>query len=220
MEMQHADASLPGQLQPNLSCLADNPGDVQALAALRAIFANCVASDDRGLAQLARSAVYLLERLADGTVAANHDSTALLADAGSALAQTPPLGYLELVERLDVYASGLGVVAADADAATATHEPPLLVVREDGSRVVPGAFGVATNAEPPPAAVPDGSSPVAVSVALNAASERLQTQLGTLDLLAGAELKRLAADLAATAKDIERLQQALASWVRQNAAST
>lgn len=218
------EASLLGQVRTNLSRLADDPADVQALTALRAVFATCLASSDRDVAQLGRSVVYLLERLVDGTVAANDHSTALLDDAGAALAEDASTDCLELVERLDAFASGLGVVAVDADAAKVDdQEPPLLTVREDGTKVVPGAFGadpsgIAADATEALSALPEDESPEAIAAALAAASERLQTQLGTLDLLAGAELRRLAADLAATARHIERLQQALADWTRRNAA--
>lgn len=220
------EASLLARVRPSLSRLAGDPADVPALAALRAAFATCLASPDREVAQLGRSAVYLLERLADGTVTANDDSTALLDDACSALAEDASTDCLELAERLDAFASGLGAIPADAaSSAKADHqEPPLLTVREDGTTVTPGAFGpgpsnTATDAAETPFDAHETASPEAIAAALAVASDRLLAQLGTLDLLAGAELKRLAADLAATGKDIARLQRALADWTRRDAST-
>lgn len=208
------------RVRPSLSRLAGDPADVPALAALRAAFATCLASPDREVAQLGRSAVYLLERLADGTVTANDDSTALLDDACSALAEDASTDCLELAERLDAFASGLGAIPADSGPAKIDHqEPPLLTVREDGTAVTPGAFGPGPSATADAADAPfdahEAAAPEAIAAALAVASDRLLAQLGTLDLLAGAELKRLAADLAATGKDIARLQRALADWTRR-----
>lgn len=225
---------------PALARWAAQPGNVKALRRLRAEFE---AAATVPAAELAAAAVNLIERIADGSVAATASATRLLGEAWAGLGDPDELRRVALVERLDAYASGLGdEVPPETDdrPASATPEPPLLTIRADGTSVLPGTFEPAPAADPAPAPVadtgPSAQEPTAaaasgqglaavdqlraVATALEVACGQLAAQIGTLELLAGEDLQRLASELSATSSAIERQRRALADWLAINAAPT
>ena len=126
--------------------LANTPGDVAALAALgRALdFLAFEQADD--VRQLVAAANNLLDRLIEGVIKADAQSTALLEKACSAL-RGGERERSDITEALDVFASGLGTLdesppapAPQASPPGAPPVPPLLTIRDNGERVVPGAF--------------------------------------------------------------------------------
>ena len=239
------DKTFIDDLEQWLACLVHDPSDAIALAQMQAPFEALLAGPDAGeVGQLPRAIHNLLQRLAEGTVAPNMAAIELLVEACSVLPKVDSASALELTERLDAFASGLGdvpIVAAEPAPARAP-EPPLLTVREDGSHVVPGAFDsepsgwdaedesspvealpvAALEAERPPVgppaapAPPAAATPSEVVAALAPAVDRLGSQVGTLELLAGAELKRLASDLSASAAEIAQLKDALVDWAERD----
>ena len=110
-----------------------------------------------------------MDRLLDGTIAADTESTALLAKASLAL-EDGEQDRLDVVDQLDAFASGLGTLAesppasAVSDAAPAPRpEPPLLTVRYDGTPVTVGSFEqeesrTVPEADAPPAKTPSASA--------------------------------------------------------------
>ena len=236
------DGAFTEELEPWLACLVHDPSDAVALAQLHAAFKALLAGSDEA-GQLPRAIEHLLQGLVAGTVAPNMAAVELLVDACSALTGADADRELQLVERLDAFASGLGDVPMDLEPAPArAPEPPLLTIREDGSRIVPGAFdaepiatGQAEEAlaldqpptspqaenvvhdEPaPPAQTP--ATAAEIVAALEPAVDRLATQVGTLELLAGPELERLANDLASNVAEVAQLKDALVAWMEGEAA--
>lgn len=215
------------QPPPALARLAAQPGDAKALRRLCADFAAAATPGT----ELAAAAVNLIERIADGSVAANASTTGLLGEAWAGLGDVAEPGTTALVERLDACASGLGedMSLEDDQRTVGATAPPLLTTRADGSTVLPGTFEPAPASDPPPAAgaappaltsgaaIREGSAAIdqlqSVAAALEAACGKLAAQLGTLELVAGEELQRLASELSATGSAIDRQRRALADWV-------
>lgn len=139
--------------------LNEAPGDVAALAALsRALdFLAFDQADDAR--QLAAAANNLLDRLIEGVIDANAESAALLNKACLAF-QGSEDERGDMAEALDVFASGLGALeppttpppTPSAPSRRPPPEPPLLTIRDNGERVVPGAFTQADAATATPAA--------------------------------------------------------------------
>ena len=161
---------------------------------------------------LVAAMVNLLDRMLDGAVATDRDAFELLVEASSGLDGDEDAN-LAIVERLDALASGVEVDEAHDDwppspTATALNEPPVLTIRHDGSRVVPGAFD--RESEP-------DTGLQNLATALEASATKLGAQVGALTLLAGPDLQRSTTELTATATDISRLVAALAEWAENNA---
>ena len=148
-------AGLDG-LPTHLAQLADHPGDEAALAALRNAFVT-LGKETAGepIQELARATENLLDRLLDGSVAPAPNTAALIAQACTRLRSLDEDPFDDLMERIDVCASGMADPGSAQEAAEpgndppagipaaptwAAGEPPLLTEREDGSRVVPGSF--------------------------------------------------------------------------------
>ena len=93
-----------------------------------------------------------------------------------------------------------------------------MTIREDGSRIVPGVFDAEPMVEDPvlPAQTP-ATAPEIVA-ALDPIVDRLGTQVGTLELLAGPELERLANELSANVAQVVQLKDALVAWTEDEAA--
>ena len=193
-----------------------NPSDLTALEELRVIVGE--ADIDPGLAPAIEN---LVDRLLDGTIAPDAKISTLVAEACMAASDASPASLDDLIERLDLAASGMADVLLDAPGgsrvAPTVNEPPLLTVRHDGTLVTPGSFDLDAVVETA------RSAPAAISVthfvdALASAVERLRSQVGALDLLAGAELEHLVGELAETAAEMERLQDGLRRWADESAA--
>ena len=224
---------------PALARLAAQPGSARALRRLRADFDAATAPP---VAELAAAAVHLIERIADGSVAANASATRLLGEAWAGLGELDEVHRVALVERLDACASGFGdEVPPEADdlPASSAPEPPILTIRADGTRVLPGTFDPAPATDPASAPVAEtapavppladaasGQGPAdidelrAVATALEAACSQLASQIGALELLAGEDLQRLVRELSATSRALEQQKRALADWLAINATPT
>ena len=195
-------------LQALIADLVRQPDDVETLRLLRESLAAHMVPGR----QLVAAMVNLLDRMLDGTVATDRDAFGLLVEASSTL-DADDEANLAIVERLDALASGVGADEAHDDwpsspSAAAPAEPPLLTVRHDGSRVVPGGF----DREPEP-----DTGLQNLATALEASATKLGAQVGALTLLAGPDLQRSTTELTATATDISRLVAALAEWAEDNA---
>ena len=88
----------------------------------------------------------LLDRLIEGAVEANEQSATLLGQASFALREGGP-DRRDIVDQLDAFASGLDSLDEPPPAPAPSEsvqeqrlEPPLLTIRDDGTRVEPGAF--------------------------------------------------------------------------------
>lgn len=198
------------------SRLAADPGDLTALEELRTGVGEADVDS-----RLAPAIVNLVDRLLDGTVAPDARTAALLAEACLVPSGASAERRSQLIERLDLAASGMAdVLLGTADAPfdePAAGEPPLLTVRHDGTRVTPGSFDVDAVVETAHVA------PLATAVghivdAFDTAVDRLRGQVGTLDLLAAVELRRLVGEFRDTAEEMGRLKDSLAQWVDDNAA--
>ena len=237
-------------LKPWLASLVRDPNDAIALAQVQAAFDTLLAASSAGeIDQLPRAIQNLLRRLTDGTIAPNMAAAKLLAaEACSTSTDVDSDDALQLIERLDAFASGLGDVPVDSEPVPRRRsEPPLLTMREDGSRVLPGTFD-ATPSVASAASLVDESLPLEVALAapsttehtavehtvvehtvaehtvaeivaaLELAADRLGAQVGTLELLAGPELRRLADDLSISATEIAQLKDALAECAERDVA--
>ena len=231
-------------LQPWLDCLVRDPSDAIALAQALAAFdaLSKIPSTDE-ISELPCAIQNLLRCLADGTIAPNMAAAELLTEACSALANADSDNALQLVERLDAYMSDFEDVPVDSEpVASQRCEPPLLNLREDGSRILPGTFDTtpstsstvneslplevapATSSTTEHAARKEPASPVPkpptfveIVAVLEAAANRLCAQVGTLELLAGPELQRLVDDLSVSSAEIMRLKDALLECAERDA---
>ena len=224
---------------------------------LSALIAACVVSDDRQtaipelksrLAKIARTdetAVPLLralEHLLDGVLADNVPDVAqamgivaesvagLRADRDGPPAQSAAEHRLDLIERIDLMASGL----ADVDlgsfldsfaSASSGAEPPLLTERDDGSRVELGRFDEpsATEARSAPETTREEPRTVAAIVeAIDAVVLRLARQLEAvrawMDAGRASEAQRMLGELSEAVRELHDLKDALAKWSKESAA--
>ena len=136
------------ETRPARERLASKPGDVAALAALRrALDFLDVSQAANDVRQLVAAAKNLLDRLIEGAVEANEQSATLLGQASFALREGGP-DRRDIVDQLDAFASGLDSLDEPPPAPAPSEsvqdqqrlEPPLLTIRDDGTRVEPGAF--------------------------------------------------------------------------------
>ena len=208
------DEGFAEELEPWLACLVHDPSDAVALEQLHAAFKALLEGTDEA-GQLPRAIEHLLQGLVAGTIAPNLAAVELLVEACPALSGADAARELQLVERLDAFASGLGDVPMDdlEPAPDRRPEPPLLTIREDGSAITPGAFDAEPAAQSPMAAAE-------IVAALEPAVDRLGTQVGTLELLAGPDLERLASELSSNAAEIAELKDALVEWAERSAAES
>lgn len=220
---------------------------------LSALIAACIVSDDRQtavpelksrLATIARTdetAVPLLralEHLLDGVLADNVPDAAqamgivaesvrgLQADRDGSPAQSVAEHRLDLIERIDLMASGVVDVDLDSSAsASSSAEPPLLTEREDGSRVELGRFDEPSATEAGSAPETTGEEPrtvAAIVEAIDAVVLRLARQLETVrvrtDAGQASEAQRTLGELSETVRELQDLKDALARWSKESAA--
>ena len=220
---------------------------------LSALIAACIVSDDRQtaipelkrrLAKIARTdetAVPLLralEHLLDGVLADSVPDVAqamgivaesvagLQADRDGPPAQSAAEHRLDLIERIDLMASGVADVDLDSFASGSSGaEPPLLTEREDGSRVELGRFDEpsATEARLAPETPREEPRTVAAIVeAIDAVVLRLARQLETvrvgMDAGQASEAQRTLGELTETVRELQDLKDALARWSKESAA--
>lgn len=214
-------------VQPALARLARDPADAAALEQLRKALGAFPAAALPETNQLAEALRHVLRGLAEGDVVADAAAVELLTSACSGLAEGEPGKSIQLVERLDAYAAGLGVLPAEAPLAPAAALPPLLTVREDGTRITPGGFESSPDRPPPSrqavdsesaAAPPRPAEPADIIPALAAAVECLSARVGSLELHAALRLERLAAELRADVGVVAELKDALVEWTKKREA--
>ena len=209
--------------EPVLSRLARAPDDGAALADLAEACRRRLAADalPPESLDLARSVENLLGRLLDGAVAPTAATARLLGEAWSSFATPEKTRFGNLMERLDLVASGMDAELDDRSPQSAPRppEPPLLTVRHDGARVTLGAF------EDPPASHPADAQPRPKEYAetdpatmLACVVARLRRQIEALQAAAGPDLAPLASELSATVAEVDQLTHDLAAQKDEGAA--
>ena len=219
---------------------------------LSALIAVCIVSDDRqtaipelksrlakiaGADETAMPLLRALENLLDGVLADSvvHVAQAmdvvaesvagLQADRGPR-AQSAAEHRLDLIERIDLVASGVADVDLDRfKPASPGAEPPLLTERDDGSRVELGLFDERSAAEARSAPETTREEPrtvAAIVEAIDAVVLRLARQLETVRVRMGAgqasEAQRTLGELSETVRELQDLKDALARWSKESAA--
>ncbi|MCY3814572.1 MAG: hypothetical protein OXH15_22570 [Gammaproteobacteria bacterium] len=205
---------------------------------LNALIAACVTSADRSaavreledrLAQIAgadetsapllRAVENLLDGVLAGSVSPVEPAMELVAESAAGLrAAGGPDRHLDLIERLDLMASGVTDVDLDSYApASSAAEPPVLTEREDGSRVELGHFDEPSAGTP--AATRDEPRTVgAIVEGMDAAVLRLARQLETARARSDSEAQRTLDEMSETVRELQDLKDALAKWSKESAA--
>ena len=182
-----------------------------------------IAGASESAAPLQQAVEHLLDGVLTGTVSPVEPAMQLVAESFAVLkAHRAPDRHLDLIERLDLMASGVADVDLDSFAPmSSAAEPPVLTEREDGSRVELGRFDepVAGTRE----TTRDGPRTVAVIVeGMDAAVLRLARQLEAVRAGVGAgrpgDVQRTLDELSATARELEDLRDALAKWSKESTA--
>ena len=176
-----------------------------------------IAGADETATPLLRAVENLLDGVLRGSVPDVERAMDLVAESAAGLQATAG-DRLDLIERLDLMASGVVDVDLDSFAPMASAaEPPLLTEREDGSRVELGRF------DEPSASAPDEPRTVGTIVeAMAAVVLRLSRQVETVRAHTGAgqdsEVQRTLDELSETVRELEDLKDALAKWSKESAA--
>ncbi|MCY4014475.1 MAG: hypothetical protein OXG82_17355 [Gammaproteobacteria bacterium] len=209
---------------------------------LDALIAACIAGVDRSaairelnnrlakMAEADETAVPLLqavENLLDGvltgTVSPVEPAMELVAESAVGLKSAGGSDrHLDLIERLDLMASGVTDVDLDSFApASSSGEPPVLTEREDGSRVELGRFdepspGMRETTRDEPrtvGAIVEGMDAVVLRLADQLEAVRARVAAGRTR-----DAQRTVDELSETVRDLEDLKDALAKWSKESAA--
>ena len=183
-----------------------------------------IAGADETAAPLLQAVEHLLDGVLTGTVSQVEPAMELVAESAAGL-QAAGGGsdrHLDLIERLDLMASG--VTDADVDSlapASSSAEPPVLTEREDGSRVELGRFDE-PSAGPPETTRDEPPTVGAIVEAMDALVLRLARQLETVRASTGSgqasDVQRTLDELSETVRELEELKGALAKWSKESAA--
>lgn len=193
-----------------------------AIRALNERLAQIVGTDETAT-PLLRSVEHLLECLLAGTVSAVEPAMELVTESVAAVqAGRATDRHLDLIERLDLMASGVTAVDLDSFApASSANEPPVLTEREDGSRVELGRFdepsaGARETMRDEPRTVG------AIVEGMDAAVLRLARQLETVRARTypgqSSDVQRTLHEMSETVRELEDLKDALAKWSKESAA--
>lgn len=194
---------------------ADRP---RAIRELNNRLAQIVGADEAA-APLLRAVENLLDGVLAGTVSPVEQAMALVAESAAVLPSgAAPDQHLDLIERLDLMASGItGVDLGRFAAGSSPAEPPVLTEREDGSRVELGDFD-----EPPTGMLEttrgEPRTVGAIVEAMDAVVLRLSRQLETVRAGGDSEVQRTLDEMAATVDELQDLKDALAKWSKESAA--
>ena len=205
-----------------------------AIRALNSRLAETAGADETAT-PLLRAVENLLDGVLEGSVPDIEQAMKLVAESAADLqavrdgkgAPRPPGDRLDLIERLDLMASGLIDVDLGSSARTPVEspssaaEPPLLTEREDGSRVELGRF------DEPSVSAPETNrdEPRTVGTimeAMDALVLRLSRQVEAVRARTGPgpdnDVQRALDELSETVRELEDLKDALAKWSEESAA--
>ncbi len=212
------------------ACIAivDRPMAVRALNSRLAE----IAGADETATPLLRAVENLLDGVLRGRVSAVEQAMEFVESAAGLLAARDGTHTstgmsdhrLDLIERLDLMASGVMDVDADSFAPPSpAAEPPLLTEREDGSRVElgrfdgPSAFAAQASRDEPRTV---GMIVEAMDAVVLRLSRQVETARGRTGAAQGSELQRTLDELSATVRELEDVQGALVKWSKESAAPT
>lgn len=178
-----------------------------------------IAGADETAAPLLRAVENLLDGVLAGTVSPVEPAMELLAESAAGLGTAGGADrHLDLIERLDLMASGVTDVDLDSYApVSSAAPPPVLTEREDGSRVELGRFD--EPAAGPREAMRDEPRTVgAIVEAMDAVVLRLSRQLETVRAGGDRDVQRTLGEMSETVRELEDLKDALAKWSKESAA--
>lgn len=210
------------------ACVANVDRPV-AIRALNSRLAE-IAGADETATPLLRAVENLLDGVLRGGVSDVEGAMELVAESAAELQATPG-DRLDLVERLDLMASGVTDANLEEFAPSSKRgsdpspspaaEPPLLTEREDGSRVELGRFDESSAL----AREKTRDEPRTVGTivdAMDAVVLRLSSQVETVRARTGAgqdsEVQRSLDELSETVRELEDLRDSLAKWSEESAA--
>ena len=198
---------------------------VERAAAIRALNSRLaqIAGADETAAPLLRALENLLDGVLAGSVSPIEPAMELVAESAAGLRTAGGSDrHLDLIERLDLMASGVIDVDLDSYApASSAAEPPVLTEREDGSRVELGRFDE-PSASPRETTRDEPRTVGAIVEGMDATVLRLARQLETVRarMRAGpaGDVQRTLDELSETVRELEDLKDALAKWSKESAA--
>ena len=181
-----------------------------------------IAGLDDAAAPLVRAVQHLLDGVLAGSVAPVEPAMELVVESVAAIQAGADSHHLDLIERLDLLASGFTDAELDSFApASSAAEPPVLTEREDGSRVELGRFDE-------PSARPRGTTGDqprtvgAIVAAMDTVVLRLAQQLEAVrartDARTDSEVQRALGEMSRAVRELEDLKAALAKWSKESAA--
>lgn len=177
-----------------------------------------IAGADETAAPLLRSVENLLDGVLAGSVSPVEPAMELVAESAAGLRTAGGADrHLDLIERLDLMASGVTDVDLDSYApVSSTAQPPVLTEREDGSRVELGRFD--EPASGPREAMRDEPRTVgAIVEAMEAVILRLSRQLEAVRAGGDSDMQRTLGEMSETVRELEDLKDALAKWSKESA---
>ncbi len=180
-----------------------------------------IADADETATPLLRAVENLLDGVLRGSVSDVERAMELVAESAAELQATPG-DRLDLIERLDLMASGVMDVDLDSSAGSSVRdEPPLLTEREDGSRVElghfdePSALARETTRDEPRTV---GTIVEAMDAVVLRLSRQVEAARGRTGAGQDSELQRTLDELSETVRELEHLRDALAKWSEESAA--
>jgi len=178
-----------------------------------------IAGADEIAAPLLRAVENLLDSVLAGGVSPVEPAMELVAQSAAGLqARDGADRHLDLIERLDLMASGVADVDLDSYApALSAVEPPVLTERDDGSRVELGRFdepfaGTRETTRDEPRTVG------AIVEAMDAVVLRLSRQLEAVRAGGDSDVQRTLDEISQTVRELKDLKDALAKWSKESAA--
>lgn len=189
-----------------------------------------IAGADETATPLLRAVENLLDGVLRGGVSDVEGAMELVAESAAEL-QAAPGDRLDLVERLDLMASGVTDANLEEFAPSFKRgsdpspspvaEPPLLTEREDGSRVELGRFDE-SSAQAREKTRDEPRTVGTIVDAMDAVVLRLSSQVETVRARTGAgqdsEVQRTLDELSETVRELEDLRDSLAKWSEESAA--
>ena len=178
-----------------------------------------IASADETAAPLLRAVENLLDGVLAGSVSPVEPAMELVAESAAGLgAGGGPDRHLDLIERLDLMASGVADVDLDRCAPPlSTVEPPVLTERADGSRVELGRFDEPSAGTLETTGAETGTVGAIVE-AMDAVVLRLSRHLEAVRAGGPSDVQHALGEMSRTVRELEELKDALATWSKESAA--